>query len=56
MRIKGLSIEEEFWEEKKVKGKKVYDYWVLMKLIKPEYANFNLAQFQTKNPYGIMPI
>lgn len=51
--IAGLRKEEEYWQTVKTGDGLLYQYWILMKIPKPEYAGFDLS---VKQGYGIAAI
>ena len=51
--IGGFRKEEEYWQTVKTGDGLLYQYWILMKIPKPEYAGFDLS---VKQGYGIAPI
>lgn len=51
--IAGLRKEEEYWQTVKTGDGLLYQYWILMKIPKPEYASLDISVDQG---YGIAPI
>lgn len=51
--IQGLQKEEEYWETIKKGNEIIYRYWILMKILKPDYAGYD---FSVKQGYGFAPI
>lgn len=51
--IKGLSKEEEYWQTKKTTNGLLYECWILMKIPKPEYIDFDIPD---QKGYGFSPV
>lgn len=51
--IEGLRKEEEYWQTVKTQSGILYQYWILMKIPKPEFAGLDLS---IKQGYGITPV
>lgn len=54
--INGLEKEEEYWETVQTKTDILYRYWILMKIPKKEYMNFNFTKIALEQNYGLTPI
>ncbi len=52
-RIENLTKEEEYWQVVSKGDNLVYEYWILMKIPKPEFASLDLS---VEQGYGITPI
>lgn len=51
--IAGLRKEEEYWQTVKTGDGLLYQYWILMKIPKPEYTGFDLT---VEQGYGFAPV
>ena len=51
--VEGLCKEEEYWQSRKTKNGILYEYWVLMKIQKPECVDFDIP---IKQGYGFSPV
>lgn len=51
--IIGLEIEDEYWHTRKSETGLLYDYWILMKVPKPEYKGIKIP---TQQGYGLSPV
>ena len=52
-KIKGLVKEEEYWQSIQTVNGIIYQYWILMKIPKPEFSGFDLS---VEQGYGYLPI
>lgn len=54
--INGLEKEEEYWELVETSSSVLYRYWVLMKIPKKKYLNYDFTKKELEKNYGIAPI